>query len=601
MFYIKKLILSGRAVERSEIEFCRGLNIVYGPSNTGKSYIVSCLDYMFGADSIRIGEQTGYDTIELISSVSVTQGEVWFDIYMTRHIGSKDFEVVCDNVDFADSGIYRYSWDGPNLSNLWLKMIGIEKPVRVYKNVSYDTWALTLRILLQSFFITEDRVIKPESILLPEQNTGKTASKMGLLFLANGEEQGEEEGKFEKKEVAETKRDAVVEYIETHLDKINKKRDTMKKETESSEKIKMSMEDVLREIEFAEGEVSKAVERSKVLAEEIIALNKKLSQGKVVQNRYEVLLSQYESDIKRLTFIVEGDIHREDMPRLARCPFCNGELEKKEEENCVDAAAAELKKLIPQINDLKGAISDLEFEMADDEIALSEKEAERRQVEEEIKKVLEPKVARLRENLGKYSESVKYEAEAQAIEDIQKEVRTDLYEKLGEEFTDHKFSIMDEYGDAFVKDLSDIIIEVLTACAFDDGADKAYFDPRYFDIGVGRQPKKSYGKGYAAFLNTVLAISFQEYLDKYGTYKPGLLVVDSPILSLAEKREGDNRPISGGMKTSLFQYMVDHRMDRQSIIIENNIPEIDYNKEEVKLIPFTKTDEGRYGLLKTMP
>ena len=118
---------------------------------------------------------------------------------------------------------------------------------------------------------------------------------------------------------------------------------------------------------------------------------------------------------------------------------------------------------------------------------------------------------------------------------------------------------------------------------------------------MGRQPKKSYGKGYAAFLNTVLAISFQEYLDKYGTYKPGLLVVDSPILSLAEKREGDNRPISGGMKTSLFQYMVDHRMDRQSIIIENNIPEIDYNKEEVKLIPFTKTDEGRYGLLKTMP
>ena len=48
-FYIKKLTVSGKNVKTAELNFEPGTNIIYGTSELGKSYIVECLDFMFGA------------------------------------------------------------------------------------------------------------------------------------------------------------------------------------------------------------------------------------------------------------------------------------------------------------------------------------------------------------------------------------------------------------------------------------------------------------------------------------------------------------------------------------------------------------------------
>ena len=47
-FYIEKLVVSGGGHKPSIIEFGEGLNFVLGPSNTGKSLVMECLDYAFG-------------------------------------------------------------------------------------------------------------------------------------------------------------------------------------------------------------------------------------------------------------------------------------------------------------------------------------------------------------------------------------------------------------------------------------------------------------------------------------------------------------------------------------------------------------------------
>ena len=51
--------------------------------------------------------------------------------------------------------------------------------------------------------------------------------------------------------------------------------------------------------------------------------------------------------------------------------------------------------------------------------------------------------------------------------------------------------------------------------------------------------KLTFGKGYRAFLNTIVALTFMEYLSQHGTLSPGLLVIDSPILS--SKKEAMNK------------------------------------------------------------
>ena len=51
------------------------------------------------------------------------------------------------------------------------------------------------------------------------------------------------------------------------------------------------------------------------------------------------------------------------------------------------------------------------------------------------------------------------------------------------------------------------------------------------------------------------------------------------------------------MKSSLFKYLVDNQNSGQTIIIENDIPDIDYSK--VNVIKFTKDkNNGRYGFFK---
>lgn len=66
----------------------------------------------------------------------------------------------------------------------------------------------------------------------------------------------------------------------------------------------------------------------------------------------------------------------------------------------------------------------------------------------------------------------------------------------------------------------------------------------------------------------------KEYLLENGKFYPGLLIIDSSLLSLKEKVEGK---ASGNMKGALFQYLVNHQHEGQTIIVGNTIPEVDYD------------------------
>ena len=48
-FYIKSIGASGPSVEYSQITFDAGVNILHGPSNSGKSYVINCINFMFAA------------------------------------------------------------------------------------------------------------------------------------------------------------------------------------------------------------------------------------------------------------------------------------------------------------------------------------------------------------------------------------------------------------------------------------------------------------------------------------------------------------------------------------------------------------------------
>lgn len=106
----------------------------------------------------------------------------------------------------------------------------------------------------------------------------------------------------------------------------------------------------------------------------------------------------------------------------------------------------------------------------------------------------------------------------------------------------------------------------------------------------------SQGKELLAFLNTVFAFALQETLNEYNLFQSHLLVLDSLIFSLKEQSVG-TEVTTDGMRSALFQYMISHEQNCQTIVLENEIPEINYSK--VHLVHFTKIEGNEmYGLIK---
>jgi hypothetical protein len=104
-----------------------------------------------------------------------------------------------------------------------------------------------------------------------------------------------------------------------------------------------------------------------------------------------------------------------------------------------------------------------------------------------------------------------------------------------------------------------------------------------------------------------MALALRQYTNDVGAYKPGILIIDSPVETLSEPddvtqrmtlfNQRENWPeFAETMKESLFQYLIDNQNSGQTIIVETEIPNMNY--DGINIIKFTHTaDDGRYGLL----
>ena len=88
-----------------------------------------------------------------------------------------------------------------------------------------------------------------------------------------------------------------------------------------------------------------------------------------------------------------------------------------------------------------------------------------------------------------------------------------------------------------------------------------------FDVEINGLKKQNFnGQGYTSFLNSIIAISFRQYLSEYAVYDPGLLVIDTPLLGL-DQGVSDVSPES--MRASLYTYFTNHQDCGQVILLDN--------------------------------
>ena len=584
MFYIKKLRITGPGVKAAEVEFKKGLNIVHGPSNTGKSYILECIDYILAGKETSFDEKTGYNKImlELIHNGS--------SVKISREIGKNKFDVVSGDSDISSG---EYSLGKKNhINDVLLKLVDIEGEPIAIKNGDYDFNRLTLRTFIHMFLIREESILKKASILLADQATQQTSNKSALLYLLTGDDLKDEAEK-EKPEVKKTRNEAIKSYIDKQLALIGEKKLSMQEYTgPSSEELRQNIDDLLMKIADAENELGKLINNSKANTVAIYENSEKQAESTMLLARYEKLQKHYAADIKRLSFIAEGNANKLKLAKVDSCPFCGGNLEPKEQDVFIDSIKAESEDIVVRANGLSDAISSVEKDIQELKAEEASLQAQRAVLEKRINAELQPEIDSLKNMLASYRISLERAKEHEMILAGEKMLKDDKLSLDVAEEDGNKYKPSDKFGKDFFTNMGEMMDSIFKECEFDTYG-VLEFEPSTFDVTIDGKAKKKYGKGYRGFMNTMLAVGIQKYLKENGQYTPGILIIDSPILNLSEK-EDVKEPEK--KKKALFNYMMQQDYNEQTIILENDIPDIDYSS--ANMIEFTKDEnDGRYGLL----
>ena len=158
-FHISRISASGEQVEYSSISFKDGVNFIVGPSNTGKSYVIGCIDFMFGGKEVPFTrDDTGYDTISM--TLESDDGDT---IIATRKIeegesGDRGSNIVTVETTLPDVKANEFKISDSSYSDLLLGLMGIDKQVKIIATQAPKEETLSIRTVFHFFYISEDNI-----------------------------------------------------------------------------------------------------------------------------------------------------------------------------------------------------------------------------------------------------------------------------------------------------------------------------------------------------------------------------------------------------------------------------------------------------------
>lgn len=594
-FYIKQLRVSGAGKTDGLIEFNDGLNIIQGRSNTGKTWILKCIYYLFSSDTRPFSPLTGYTDIE---GTFITKR--YGKIVISRKLDEESAIVTADSDEIEDGEYYtNYRKVGTRyLNDLWLRVIGIDETIEVPKSARYARERISWTNIMSVFFADENEIDKSESIVIKDSHY-ETPLIASLYYLLTGDyKKGIAE--IDKPEVATARKQAVVDYIEQQVSALTEKRVSyiMQLEELSGLDIEGEMQQLSERIQQIQQDIKELLDENTAIVRQITEYHQEDANCRVLLDRYESLISQYKADLQRLDFISKGEAAVKGLPPNDVCPFCGGELHSEDDDSYVDAINAEIKRIASELaviaateNSVKeelksidARIAELQIRRTDVSAALEAKNAEIQSYRSDMQRFKD--YTTLQNGIDFVNDQLAILGQKK-VEELQKKKNPPLYHA--------KQEFEEEVGTGF----SLILNKILKECNY-RAAGYASWDFSTFDILMDGVPKsEDQGKGYRSFLNSVVALMLYEYFNKDDAFiKPGILMIDTPLLGFDESEDGFEGET---IKNGLYKYFIEHTGNGQVIIVDNLnvIPNIDFKSKGVNVVTYHKNEKDGhiYGFL----
>lgn len=595
-FMIEKLRVSGAGKIDGVVTFTDGLNIIQGRSNTGKTWILKCIYYLFSSDTRPYSPLTGYTDIE-----GVFMTERYGRITISRKLDEEKVTVTAESTK-VDDGEYDTNYKKDNsryLNDLWLRIIGLNETIEVPKTARYARERMSWTNIASVFFADENEIDKSESIVIKDSRY-ETPLIASLYFLLTGDyKKGIPE--ITKPEVATAKKKAVVDYIEEQVSALTEKRISyiMQLEELNGMDIDKEMQEFTDHIQEVQQEIRDLMDENTAIVRQMAEYQQEDANCRVLLDRYESLISQYKADLQRLDFISKGEQAVNAQPTNGVCPFCGGELHPEDDDSYVEAINAEIKRIASEL----AVIAATEKSVRGEQETLQHRIKELRDRRAEISDALEEKnqeIQNYRSGMQRFKDYTTLQNGIDFVNDqlaiLGKKKVAELQKKKNPPLYHAKQEFEEEVGTGF----SVILNKILKECNY-RSVGYASWDFSSFDILMDGVPKsEDQGKGYRSFLNSVVALMLYEYFNTDDVFiKPGFLMVDTPLLGFDENEEAfDGETIKNG----LYQYFLNHQGDGQVIIVDNLnvIPtDIDFAARGVNVITYYKDEKDghEYGFM----
>jgi hypothetical protein len=581
MLQLRKIVLRGEGVPDASISFFPGGNIVAGESDTGKSYLLRCLDYIFGADEMkkRIPAAESYSKLYV-----QFENKVGAVLTLERHLSGGDLAShTCpvEDIDGAGKSLKpkrKGKSKARDITEVLFQFAGLSEAV-LRKNDRGEVQRLTIRQYLPVFLIDEIAIIDEKSPVLGKGGFDETPRKRMFAHMLTGKD---DIGVIaaEKSEIAQARLVAQLGLITGLLKPLEHR----------IQQSPMADEDSIEKVEFAIAQLSASHfeitgERAKLQAERTEntrTLNRAQSQVVAADEllaRYHLLEDRYNSDLQRLDFVTEG-AHFFNGLQEVNCPLCEQPMTSDHVhttqgsvKTICEAAKAEASKILGQRGDLALAIKSLEnirstrlseVISSRDALALTDQ-----RTMDVISPALQDAAQRLEVLVARRIELERLKADEDQADTLR--LKKDEIERM---FGDKPSkSTWEALPSKALRALCKEIETVLTEWEW-KGEGCVEFDQKEFDIIVDGQSRQSHGKGVRAVLHTAFTIGLLRFCRINNLPHPGVVVIDSPLTSYKKGKPGGAKdgPIDAGMESAFWRSLTAIDPGVQVIIVENKEP-----------------------------
>ena len=604
-FQMRRLTLAAADREPAEVQFTPGLNVICEPSDTGKTFILQCIDFVLGARDRpdEVPEADGYEKVSLEIDTNSDGSRYMIE----RALRGGDITATLPDGSVEQLRGRHEAGHTDTASYFLLQLSGLSDK-RIRTNNRGTTRDLSFRDVAHLSIISEQDVIRESSPVHSSPGYQQTASRSVFRLMLSGMDDSAVVA-TEEPRISRARVEAKTDVLQGMLDQL---RDQIVEQQidgdvvalrHQLDRLDASYRSVEQRLSEGGSAIASVEEERRALWSCIREIRGRLDVLSGLAERFALLADQYLSDLRRLDAIAEAGSRLGDMG-VERCPVCGALPEHHDQEHLdsqvdpdvlTESATAEANRIRSLMSDLDTTRQEVATErdelLGEQEQLQDELAAVTTTIQEELRPRAQESAVELREaalNRQQVQRSLELLERVQALEAQIQDVQAEEVASARQEFASLPTSAAEEFAQE--------VQARLAAWNFPD-LDRVTFSDTEWDVVISGRPRTSHGKGVRAVTHAAFTTGLLRYCASRKKPHSGFVLIDSPLVVYREP-DPDGVTLDASVKSAFFADLASSFLAEQVILLENDEPPDEVLASgNVNMVRFTKREEGRYGFI----